>query len=269
MKMNKKMKLAPIVLFVVAALAAMSSHAQMTDEEEALKMAEAAQNPLASLISLPFQNNTTFGGNDGDYVNALNIQPVWPFRLSEDWNLITRTIIPVVSQSVNGNSQSGLGDTVFTGWFSPSAPAHNITWGVGPVLNLPTTTSAGLGADQWGGGVSAIGVWIKDKWVAGGLVNNIWSFEDTDKLNLFYTQYFVNYNLDHGWYLVSAPIMTANWNADSSNRWTVPLGGGVGKIVKIGKLPVNVNAQLYYNVEKPADTGDYTARIQVQFMFPK
>ena len=263
------MKLSPVALIAVIALAAMSSHAQMTEAEKEAKLAAAAQNPLASMISLPFQNNTTFGGNDGDYVNVLNIQPVWPFKLSEDWNLITRTIVPVVSQSANGNSQSGLGDTVFTGWFSPSKTYNNWTVGLGPVLNLPTTTKAGLGADQWGGGVSAVGVWIKDKWVAGGLVNNIWGFEKTDELNSFLFQYFVNYNLDHGWYLVSAPINTANWNKDSSNRWIIPLGGGAGKIVKIGKLPVNINAQLYYNVEKPEDTGDYTARIQVQFMFPK
>ena len=241
----------------------------LAEENSNTDLAAAAQNPLASLISLPFQNNTTFGGNDGDYVNVLNIQPVWPFRLSDDWNLITRTVIPVVSTSVGDYSESGLSDTLFTGWFSPAAPVNNITWGVGPVLNLPTTTKAGLGADQWGGGLSAVGVWIKDKWVAGGLVNNVWGFEETDELNAFLLQYFINYNLDKGWYLVSAPINTANWNEDAANRWVIPLGGGVGKIVKFGKLPVNINAQLYYNIEKPDGYGDYPARIQVQFMFPK
>jgi len=241
----------------------------LAEESSNTDLAAAAQNPLASLISLPFQNNTTFGGNDGDYINVLNIQPVWPFRISEDWNLITRTVIPVVSTSVGDYSESGLSDTLFTGWFSPTAPVNNITWGVGPVLNLPTTTKAGLGADQWGGGLSAVGVWIKDKWVAGGLVNNVWGFEETDELNAFLFQYFINYNLDKGWYLVSAPINTADWNADASNRWIIPLGGGAGKIVKFGKLPVNINAQLYYNVEKPDGYGDYTARIQLQFMFPK
>ncbi len=264
------MKMKKIALFAAATFSVVAAYAQMTEEEMALKMAAAAQNPLASMISLPFQNNTTFGGNDGDYVNVLNVQPVWPFHISEDWNLITRTIVPVVSTSINDNEQSGLGDTVFTGWLSPSKSSiSNIVWGVGPVLNLPTTTKDGLGADQWGGGVSAVGVWIKDKWVAGGLINNIWGFEKTHELNSLMIQYFVNYNLDHGWYLVSAPINTANWNAPSSDRWIVPLGGGVGKIVKIGKLPVNINAQMYYNLEKPEDVGDYTARIQVQFMFPK
>ena len=263
------MKPNPVALFTVVALVATSSFAQMTDEEKAKKMAEAAQNPLASMISLPFQNNTTFGGNDGDYVNVLNVQPVWPFHISEDWNLITRTVIPVVSQSVNGNSQSGLGDTVATGWLSPSEQFNNWTLGVGPVLNLPTTTKAGLGADQWGGGISAVSVWIKDKWVAGGLINNVWGFEKTHELNSMMIQYFVNYNLDKGWYLVTAPINTANWNAPQNQRWVIPLGGGAGKIVKFGKLPVNINAHLYYNVEKPDGVGDYTARIQVQFMFPK
>ena len=160
----------------------------LAEESSNTDLAAAAQNPLASLISLPFQNNTTFGGNDGDYINVLNIQPVWPFRISEDWNLITRTVIPVVSTSVGDYSESGLSDTLFTGWFSPTAPVNNITWGVGPVLNLPTTTKAGLGADQWGGGLSAVGVWIKDKWVAGGLVNNVWGFEETDELNAFLFQ---------------------------------------------------------------------------------
>ena len=122
---------------------------------------------------------------------------------------------------------------------------------------------------EWGRGLSAVGVWIKDKWVAGGLVNNVWGFEETDELNAFLLQYFINYNLDKGWYLVSAPINTADWNEDADNRWIIPLGGGAGKIVKFGKLPVNINAQLYYNIEKPDGYGDYTARILVQFMFPK
>ncbi|MDF7822934.1 hypothetical protein P4B35_02835 [Pontiellaceae bacterium B12227] len=252
---------------IVLALAASAIGEEKTEEQ----LAAAAQNPLASMISLPFQNNTTFGGDmgGGDYINVLNIQPVYPVTLSDDWNLITRTILPVVSQSINGKTKSGLSDTVFTGWFSPDAPVNNITWGVGPVLNLPTTTKTGLGPDQWGGGVSAVGVWIKGRWVAGALANNIWGFEKTGELNTFLFQYFINYNLDKGWYLVSGPIMTANWNAPSSDRWVVPVGGGVGKIMRWGKLPVNLNAHLYYNIEKPRGYGDYSARVQLQFMFPK
>ncbi len=112
-------------------------------------------------------------------------------------------------------------------------------------------------------------MWIDGPWVIGALVNNVWGFEDTDELNSFLSQYFVNYNLADGWYLVSAPIMTADWNARSSQRWVVPVGGGVGKILKIGKLPVNLNAQIYYNAARPDSYGDVTARAQLQFMFPK
>jgi hypothetical protein len=258
------MKYLIIVIFAIATTVI----AQEEKNEE--QLAAAAQNPLASMISLPFQNNTTFGGDmDDDYINVLNIQPVWPFRLSEDWNLITRTIVPIVSQPVNGDQQNGLGDTTFTGWFSPSVPVKNTVWGVGPVVYIPTATRTALGKDQWGGGLSAVGVWIEGPWVAGALANNVWGFEQTRELNTFLFQYFINYNLDKGWYLVTAPINTADWNVDSSNRWIIPLGGGAGKIMRWGKLPVNLNAQLYYNVEKPDGYGDYSARIQLQFMFPK
>jgi hypothetical protein len=134
---------------------------------------------------------------------------------------------------------------------------------------MPTATRSALGNDQWGGGVSAVGVWVKKPWVAGAWVNNIWGFENTDSLNSFLFQYFVNYNLKSGWYRVSAPIVTANWNAISGDKWTVPLGGGAGKMIKIGKLPVNMNAQLYYTIGKPTGDGDWTFRFQFQFMFPK
>ncbi|MBK1790787.1 hypothetical protein [Persicirhabdus sediminis] len=233
-------------------------------------LAAAAQNPLASMISLPFQNNTTFGNRDGDVSNTLNIQPVLPFELGDDWNLITRTIIPVVSapDPFGGGNVNGISDTSFTGWFSPKEPVNHITWGVGPTVNIPTGNKD-FGFDQWGAGISAVGVYIKDKWVAGGLASNTWGFEDTGDLNLFYSQVFVNYNMENGWYVVSAPIFTADWNADSSDRWVVPIGGGIGKIMRWGKQPVNLNAQIYYNIEKPEDYGDYTFRLQLQFMFPK
>lgn len=266
----KRIIVGMVVLFAVVSTAFAEEKNIIHEELEAtVDLAAAAQNPLASMISLPFQNNTTFGDMGGDYLNTLNIQPVYPVGLSKDWNLITRTILPVVSVPVNGSQQWGLGDTTFTGWFSPVKPVKNVTWGVGPVVYIPTATRTALGAHQWGGGVSAVGVWIKGPWVAGALANNVWGFEETNELNSFLFQYFVNYNIKNGWYLVSAPIMTANWNAPSNNQWVIPLGGGVGKLMKWGKLPVNLNAQLYYNLEKTAGYGDYTARIQLQFMFPK
>ncbi len=253
---------------LVAAIAVASTAVAQENPEASL--AEAAQNPLAAMISLPFQNNTTFGDNDGDVLNVLNVQPVWPFTLSEEWNLITRTIIPQISApNPNGGQINGLGDTSMTGWFSPSTPVNNITWGVGPVAYIPTATRTSLGLDQWGGGLSAVGVWINGPWVAGGLVNNVWGFDETDELNNMLFQYFINYNLDDGWYLVTAPVITADWNAGSDDRWVVPFGGGIGKLLRIGKVPANLNAHIYYNAERPDNYGEYTARVQLQFMFPK
>ena len=109
---------------------------------------------------------------------------------------------------------------------------------------------------------------IIDKWVAGVVLNNIWTFGDISE-NKFLFQYFVNYNLPKAVYLVSAPILTANWNANNSEQWIVPFGGGIGKVFKLGKLPINVNAQGYYNAVKPDGWGDWQMRVQAQLIFPK
>ncbi len=241
-------------------------------ENETDELARAAQNPVASLISLPFQNNTNFDvGPLEKTQNIMNIQPVWPVDLNDDWNLITRTIVPVVSQPAFTPSQdrkNGLGDTLFTAFISPKESGQWI-WGVGPSLLLPTSTDARLGAGEWGAGPSAVVLTIRGPWVVGSLFSNVWSFTGDEQVNLFTWQYFVNYNLDDGWYLTSAPIITANWEADSDNTWTVPFGGGVGKIFRIGKQPMNASLAAYYNVEKPDFGADWQLRFQLQFLFPK
>ena len=208
-------------------------------------LAKQAQNPIANLISLPLQNNTNFGiGPDDETQNILNIQPVWPFSLNDKWNLITRTIVPVISQPgvlTDGEGRVfGLGDTTFSAFFSPK-DSGKLIWGVGPILLFPTATDATLGSDKWGAGPSLVVLTMPGQWVIGSLFSNVWSFSGSgdQDVNLFTWQYFVNYNLPEGWYLTSAPIITANWEANNDNRWTVPFGGGVGKIFKIGKQPLN------------------------------
>lgn len=263
-------------LFLALALALLPalSFADGTSEAELESLAKTAQNPLATMISLPFQNNTNLniGPNDSSQ-NILNIQPVWPFKVNDDWNLITRTIIPVVSNPdvLTGEGRvDGVGDTIFTSWFSPN-DSGEITWGVGPVFLLPTATKDSLGQDTWGAGLSAVVLAMPGDWVVGSLFSNVWSVGSGDAdINLFTWQYFINYNLDDGWYLVSAPIITANWEADSDHRWTVPFGGGVGKIFRVGKQPINAQLSLYNNVVTPDDYGsEWQVRAQVQFMFPK
>ena len=189
-------------------------------EDHTAELARAAQNPVADMISLPFQNNTNFNfGPQSKTQNILNIQPVIPIQLSQDWLLITRTILPVVSQpgfSPDDDRDFGLGDTLFTGFLSPQNQdwwLGDWLWGLGPAVLLPTSTDARLGPGEWGIGPSAVFLTMPGRWVIGSLLNNVWSIDadsDQSKVNLFNWQPFVNYNLDGGWYLVSAPVVTAN-----------------------------------------------------------
>jgi hypothetical protein len=272
--------LAPFLFVFLAAFAALPASAANEDgdgiiepgENETDELARAVQNPVASLISVPFQNNTNFNfGPREKTQNVLNIQPVWPFELTADWNLITRTIVPVISQPAFTPSQdreNGLGDTVFSAFLSPRDSGQWI-WGAGPALLLPTSTDDRLGAGEWGAGPSAVFLTMRGPWVVGSLFSNVWSFTDDKDVNLFTWQPFVNYNMDGGWYLTSSPIVTANWEADSDDTWTVPFGGGIGKVFRIGNQPMNVSAASYYNVEKPDFGADWQMRLQIQFLFPK
>ena len=259
------------IVLGVALFAAGTAQAQKQSDTE---LAKATQNPVANLISLPFQNNTNFGvGPDDDTQNILNIQPVWPVSITDDWNVITRTIVPVVSQPgmrSGDDRTNGLGDTTFTAFLSPSKPG-GIIWGIGPVFLLPTATDSALGSDKWGIGPSLVLISMQGPWVVGSLFSNVWSVGGSgdDDVNIFTWQPFINYNLPDSWYLTTSPLITANWEASSGDEWTVPLGSGFGKIFRIGKQPVNGQVQAFYNVEKPEFGADWTLRAQLQFLFPK
>lgn len=258
-----------VVLSTVAALPFGASPASAASESE---LAKRSQNPVADLISVPFQNNTSYDLGPRDRTqNVLNIQPVIPLGLGEDWNLITRTIVPIVSQPSFARGQerlTGIGDVSFSGFLSPKKALGDwLIWGAGPVVNLPTASDQRLGADQWGAGATAVGLTIQGPVVAGALVSNLWSLEGED-FSRFLLQYFLNYNLPGGWYLSSAPVMTADWEADD-DAWLVPVGGGLGKVHRIGRLPVNISFQAFYNVEKPQAGADWSTRFQVQLLFPR
>ncbi len=262
--------LSSLLMAGVLALGGLASMRSAAADDQSL--AKAAQNPVADLISLPFQNNTDFNfGPEEKTLNTLNIQPVYPVSLNDDWNLITRTIFPIVSQpglAPGQDRETGLGDTTFTAFLSPRE-GGDITWGAGPILLLPTNTDRRLGADEWGAGASAVFLTMPGRWVIGSLFSNVWDIDGDTDINLFTWQYFINYNFDGGWYFTSAPIMTANWEAESGEKWTVPVGGGFGKIFRIGRQPMNANFQYFYNLEQPDWVGDWSIRAQLQFMFPK
>jgi len=266
---------------VAAALAAATclvpggpAHAQPKMSAEDL--AKLAQNPIANLISVPFQNNTNFnyGPRDGTQ-NILNIQPVIPISVNNDWNVITRTILPIVTQpafTADQSSTTGLGDVQFSAFLSP-ARAAGLIWGAGAIMQAPTNSNDRLGNDRWGLGPTAVVLRLEkgSPWVYGALVNNVWSVGSGNdaKYNNFLLQPFLNYNLPDGLYLTSSPVVTANWEASGSQRWTVPVGGGIGKIFHLGRLPVNTQLGAYWNVVAPDNGPDWQIRFQVQFMFPK
>ncbi|MBT8069982.1 MAG: neuromedin U [Xanthomonadales bacterium] len=240
-------------------------------------LAKAAQNPIASMISVPFQNNTNFNfGPEEGTQNILNIQPVLPIELNDQWNVITRTIIPVISQPAlmpGQGRRNGLGDLQVSAFLSPSAPpANGWIWGVGAIAQLDTASSDRLGAGAWGLGPTAVTLKTFGPWLVGGLINNVWSVStDRDDVNQMLVQPFINYNFPDkpGRYLTFAPLITANWKADNGNKWTVPLGLGIGQVTRFGKQPVNMQASVYYNVVRPDFGADWQLRLQLQLMFPK
>ena len=246
-----------------------------SEEAKTAALAKAAQNPIADLISFPLQNNTAFG--IGPYQRAQNellIEPVIPLHITKDWNLITRTIWPQIVQPDSTQPTqgwTGFGDLNPSFFFSPSAP-HKLTWGAGPTFVLPWATAEQLGQGKFSMGPGVVALTMPGHWVIGTLVNNIFSVEgphERANVNQMLLQYFINYNFKHGWYVTSAPIITANWEATKGNVWTVPFGGGVGRIMKIGNQPVNIQAEFFGNAKHPTGDSPWGMRLQIALLFPK
>ena len=236
---------------------------------------KAAQNPVASLISVPIQDNFNGGITPGDTTqNVLNIQPVIPVKLTENWNLIIRVITPIIYQPLgSGVGVYGLGDMQPTFLLSPSKP-HKLIWGAGPIIQMPTATSHYTGQGKLAIGPNFVALGMPSHFVLGVLVNNIWSIAGGGSrpgINQLLVQYFINDNLKKGYYLTSQPIITANWNtsAASGSVWTVPFGGGVGRIMKLGFQPVNISVQAYGNAVHAPGASPWTVRAQFALLFPK
>ena len=240
------------------------------------ELQKATQNPVADLISVPLQNNTNLGiGSNDRTQNVLNIQPVIPVHLTPSWNVITRIIQPIVWQPFPGSTpggEFGLGDMNPSVFLSPAHPG-NLIWGVGPTMVLPTATDSSLGQGKWSIGPSFVVLTQPGHWTLGVLANNVWSFageSNRASVNQFLLQYFINYNLSNGWYLATQPIITANWAASSArNVWTVPFGGGIGRIMKMGFQPINVSLQAYANAWYPSGGSPWGIRLQFAFLFPQ
>jgi hypothetical protein len=268
---------------IVAALlwaipnASQAQEGQQT-QEGTKDLAKAVQNPVASLISVPIQNLTDF--NIGPYARerntVLQFQPVIPARISENWNLITRVIAPILYQPDFSQQQGGtfgLGDINPTFFLSPAKPGK-VIWGAGPAFLLPTATDDVLGTGKFSIGPAIVVLVQPGKWTLGALVNNLFSVagpSNRPDVNSMTLQYFINYNLKKGYFITLQPIINANWNASAGNTWTVPFGGGIGRVMKLGNQPVNVGAQAYYNAKRPDTIPSPTWQLKFQFslLYPK
>jgi hypothetical protein len=245
--------------------------------DDTTELAKKLQNPIGDLYSIPFQNNTNFnaGPNKGTQ-DILNIQPVIPIHINEDWNVITRTILPLVWSPSLQPAQSvpfGLAPTTFSAFLSPKNPVDGWVWGVGPIAELPTITSKTLGSNVWGLGPAAVVVKLAGPIVAGVLVNNVFSLGGTPapggtRYSLFTVNPFFSYNFGGGWYVGTSPIITANWLTAGNNAWTLPVGADVGRVIKIGgKLPVNFQVGADYNALRPQFGSTWQLRTQVTLIF--
>ena len=231
---------------------------------------DAAENPVAAAISLPLQNNTYYGvGPYRRAENELLIEPVVPIRISANWMVISRTIVPVVvvpRLSASAEVDYGLSNIQPQFYLSP-VHTGRFVWGVGPQLWLPTATDDKLGINKWGGGPAAVGLFRSGHLLAGTLIGNEFAGVNHVHENQMTINWFVFYNVKHGWYVLTTPIVTADWTAERDQRWTVPVGGGAGKIFKIGNQPLNARAQFFNDVRTTAGGSDWQMQIQLQFLF--
>lgn len=269
------MKIVRLVFLVILAIVVLTLTRPAFAQDAGVDLealSKKAANPLADLVSLPFQNNTNFGLGPYDRTgNVLNIQPVVPFA---EGRIITRTILPIVwipdITAESGTFSSGLGDIQFTAFYAPPSTG-GLTWGAGAAVEMPTG-GADRGTQKWSLGPSLVGLYQSGAWTFGALWNHTWSIagnSDRPEVSKGLINLFLVYQLGEGWYVSSAPIITVNWKADEGNKWIVPLGAGVGKVSKLGKLPINTQLGAYANVVKPDIGPDWQLRVQMQIFLPK
>jgi hypothetical protein len=264
-----------VVLVAPVAPAAGEEPSPPADEN---KLARDVQNPVGKLTSVPLQNQAEFGIGPYDRVrNTLSIQPTIGIPVTRDVGIVSRTRLPFVSRpEVRQDSgyTSGLGDITESLFVVPHATA-GVVWGVGPSFLLPTATPSELGTGKLGIGPSAAVMVQPRPWTFGAVAGQMWSVagaSNRPEVSQLTVMPLVTYHLSGGWYLNSAPVVTANWNAATAgNTWTVPVGGGGGKVFFVDELPINVSAAVYWNAIRPDTMAapSMTAQLQVALLFPR
>jgi len=265
-------------LFVLAAF--------NVNAESAEDLAKQSQNPVGNMYSVPMEywHHNGIGVDGEGAANMLILKPAIPVTLGKV-NLINRFIIPYLGVDPSNGSDlgnviikpsatkdSGAGNFQYQGIFSPSEPGP-VIYGLGGMIEFPTH-SGNLGSDNYSAGPVFLALSMPGNWVVGTLIQNLWSIggssDPADDVNNLLWQYFVNYNFDGGWYLTSTPIMTADWTKDSGEQWTVPVGGGVGKLMKFESFPpLDFKLQAFSNVIKPTGGADWQMMFSVKLILPK
>lgn len=249
------------------------SHPQ-TPPKSNEELARKVENPISDLTSALIENNLNPGaGYSNGLQNVLNLAEFYPVRFNDDFGLVQRAVIPVISQPSQfsgGPSQFGLGNIQYQALVT-SVNKTGFVFGFGPAVLIPTAYPSQLGTNQWSAGPALAAVAVMGDWVGGVLLNQVWSFTTigyNPPVNLGQLQPFVYYNLPSAWYVASTPVMTVNWKMPRDNRWTVPVGGGVGKVFRIWKQPLKTELQIFDEVVSPQLGPDWSLRVQFQFLFP-
>jgi hypothetical protein len=252
--------------------AAKSKEGPAPPANDAAELAKKLANPIASLISVPFQNNTFYGmGDFNGTQNVMNFQPVIPIKLNENWNVITRVIVPIVTQynlTGENTSQSGLSDITASAFFSPSQTHNGVTWGVGPAFLIPTATNTNLGTGKFGIGPTAVILKQANGFTYGALMNQIWSVagsSDRTNVSQLFVQPFFTYNWKSGAGIGVVGSITQNWETQkNATTITVPFSG----ITKFGKQIIQLAVGPQFPVSG-TPLADFGWRAQLTLIFPK
>jgi len=252
----------------LALLTALSTGAHGQDTEPTPQdVAQQKLNPLAYGITLPAQ--WSFGLlAHGEVQPTLNFQPVIPFKLSDDWRIVTRSNASIV-HNPEPDAVTGLGDSNISLFLTP-AQTGSWVWGVGPIVQFPTATNSALGTGKWCAGPTGALVYASGPWVNGVLVSQLWSFagpSSRQAVSLMQIEWQVSYTFPDGWYLQSAPTISYDWRAPSGQGWTVPVGVDGGKAFKIGSQNMSAQIGVYYNVKKPTGTAGWSLQTQLSWMY--
>jgi hypothetical protein len=257
-------------LAVGVCLTAVTGH--VCEAQNETDLAKTSQNPVANLTSFPLQfNYNTAGGLASKTALLLNVQPVMPLPINKEWLVIARTVIPYVNFPMpDGTRATGIADIQEQVYFTPRNSGM-FTWGAGPILSIPTATNDVTRTGQWALGPTAVGLITYERWVIGVLGNQLWRIggvnfgPDVNQLTL---QPFINFNIPPGWSITTSPLITSDWSAPEGQRWTLPVGIGVGKVTAIGRQAVSLGMQYYHNAMHPDVAGADQWRFVFALLYP-